>query len=89
MQNNLALMRQAAGMSQRVFASSMSVTQPTVARWETGAVQMTSSSIRRASLVLDCTPNDILGMYGSEDAVEHFREPLSRLLTQALRLIGS
>jgi transcriptional regulator with XRE-family HTH domain len=76
-------------MSQYHFAALMGVSQPTVARWETGKAQMTSSNIRRASLALDCTPNDILGMYGTEDPVEPLREPLRDLLLQALRVVGA
>lgn len=58
----LKQIRLKSGMSQREFADKMGVTQPTVTRWEKGQAEMSGQRLRDAAELLECSPDEILGI---------------------------
>ncbi|MBE5748938.1 MAG: helix-turn-helix transcriptional regulator [Clostridiales bacterium] len=56
---NLKLLRQQAGISQKVFAEKMQTTQQRVSEWETDKVEPTLTNIIKILSVLDVSFEDL------------------------------
>ena len=59
--NNLKLLRQKTGMSQKELASKLGVSQNAVYNWENGKREMSIDTIERVAALFDIAPSQLMG----------------------------
>ncbi len=62
----LYVYRKRAGMSRENLAQRIPCSPSLVQQWEVGIKAPTDAMIMRCAEILDCTPNDLLGVDGEE-----------------------
>lgn len=64
--NKLREIRKSRGLTQVELAELLNVTQTTLSGWETGRIGMSTDNLIRLSEALNCSTDEILGLYEQE-----------------------
>ena len=69
----IKIIREEKGLTQKEFADLLLVSNRTVSRWERGSVSPTAEEITRIAEILNCTVSQLIGLSGgqSQDSVDH------------------